>query len=118
MRRRVRAILPRSVLMPVSISRAVLGHKNTNSPMWVLPWIGHSSLSPAGENCAAQKRVVENVNIRPKSHCGKAAPVNQAAEGRCAWARAERHPRTYIAGARDRPNGAQNSVHAMARSVG
>src|SRR5260370_16428308 len=31
--RRVRAMLPRSVLMPVSISRAVFGHRNTNSPM-------------------------------------------------------------------------------------
>src|SRR2546429_3579884 len=32
-RRRVRAMLVRSVLMPVAISRAVFGHKNTNSPM-------------------------------------------------------------------------------------
>src|SRR5947208_14579771 len=32
-RRRVRAMLARSVLIPVAISRAVFGHKNTNSPM-------------------------------------------------------------------------------------
>src|SRR2546422_1065434 len=31
--RRVRAMLPRSVLMPVAISRAVFGHRNTSSPM-------------------------------------------------------------------------------------
>src|ERR1700688_460818 len=31
--RRVRAMLPGSVLIPVSISRAVFGHRNTNSPM-------------------------------------------------------------------------------------
>src|ERR1051326_2904108 len=37
-RRRVRAMLPRSVLMPVSISRAVFGHRNTSSPMALLHW--------------------------------------------------------------------------------
>src|SRR5712692_3436345 len=40
--RRVRAMLPRSVLMPVSISRAVFGHKNTNSPMLRSQW-GHDA---------------------------------------------------------------------------
>src|SRR5262245_63831731 len=78
-RRRVRAMLPRSVLLPVSISRAVFGHKNTNSPMGLLRGgPAHSSFGPHGKNAAADEGC-GNLWITTATPCGAASVVRGVA---------------------------------------
>src|ERR1700693_5444099 len=86
--RRVRAMLPGSVLIPVSISRAVFGHRNTNSPMLrsqrgpthSTGYGDHGELRPraafAGLWISAQ--AVESKGLSPGVR--RAAPPRQASE--------------------------------------